>query len=137
MALIAASLETSKHFITISKPRSTSLTKLDEEYSCGGDGAVAVSGHTLEVACVCSVQVTDAEAGTVGRLSVGDPARLLDHGGVVLQPAHRGSGVTGHTTQQLCCLAQRRGDVVHRSLQTQEESWDVRGWEKDNKIQTF
>lgn len=40
----------------------THLTKFDKQHACRGDGAMGVGGHTLEVACVSSVQVADAEA---------------------------------------------------------------------------
>lgn len=40
--------------------QSEDLTELDEEHPGGGDGAVGVGGHALEVAGVGGVQVADA-----------------------------------------------------------------------------
>ncbi len=103
-------------------------TEFDKQHACCGHGALSVGGHALEVACVCSVQVSDAEAWSVRCGSVRDPPRLLHHRGVVLQPAHGGWRVAGYATEKLCHVAQRGGDVVHGSFETDEEGpWKT--WE--------
>lgn len=99
---------------------SCALTKLYIQHTGGGHRALAVGGDTLEVAGVSGVQITDAKARPVRRGPVGNAARLLHHRGVVLQPAHGGQWVTRYTAEELGGLAQRGGDVVHRSFETNE-----------------
>lgn len=77
-----------------------------------------VGSNTLEVACVCSVQVADTQAWSIRHVPVGDPPRLLHHWGVILQPAHDRLRVPGDTAKQLGCLTQQRRYVVHGSFKT-------------------
>lgn len=100
------------------------LTEFDKEHACGGNRPLAVGGDALEVARVRGVQVSDTQARAVKRGPVRDPPRLLLHRRVVLQPAHGGRRVAGHAAEKLSRVAQRGGDVVHGSLQADEErSW--------------
>lgn len=106
--------------------KTQTLTEFDKQHACGGNRSLAVGGYTLEIARVCGVQVSDTEARPVQRGSVRHPPRLLHHRGVVLQPAHGGRRVAGDAAEQLGRVAQRGGDVVHGSLQTDEErSWET------------
>lgn len=105
--------------------KTRTLTEFDKQHACGGNRSLAIGGHALEIARVRGVQVSDTEARPVQRGSVRDPARLLHHRGVVLQPTHGGRRVAGDAAEQLGRVAQRGGDVVHGSFQTDEE----RPWE--------
>lgn len=62
----------------------------------------------------------DAELGACLRLADGDAALLLDHRGVVLQPADGGPGVPRHLAVQRGSLTLEVGDVIDRLLELQE-----------------
>lgn len=112
--------------------KTQTLTKLDKEHARRGNRSLAIGGYTLEIAGVCSVQVSDTEARAVKRGSVGDPPRLLHHRGVVLQPTHDGRRVARHAAEKLSRVAQRGGDVVHGSFQADEE----RPWKTPNGMKS-
>ena len=96
------------------------LTQFDVQDSRGRDDLQGVGGHTLVVPGVGGVQVLDPELGPGLGLPDGDASLLLDHGGVVLQPADGRSGVPRHPAVQRGRLALEVGDVVHRLLELQE-----------------
>lgn len=99
----------------------TVLTKLDVQHPRGGDGALDVGGHALEVARVGRVQVPDPETRAVRHGPVGDAPWLLHHGGVIFQPPHGRRRVPGDTAEKLGCLTQRGRDVVHGSFEADED----------------
>lgn len=106
--------------------KTQTLTEFDKQHACGGNRSLVVGAYALEIACVCGVQVSDTEARPVRRGAVRHPARLLHHRSVVLQPAHSGRRVAGDAAEKLGRVAQRGGDVVHGSFQTDEErSWNT------------
>lgn len=96
------------------------LTEFHKEDSRGGDGAIAVGGHTLEIAGVGGVQVANAQSRAVRSLFVGNTPCLWSHWCIILQPAHGGWRVSRHMAVQLSSLAQGRGDVVHGSIKFEE-----------------
>lgn len=115
---------------TPGRPR---LTEPHEQDASGGDGLHAVGGHALVVAGVRRVQILDSQPGTVLRLADDDAPGLLHHGGVVLQPPHRGGGVSGHLAVQNGRLALDYGDVVHWLQKVQKVA--CRGERSQNKAE--
>lgn len=96
------------------------LTQFDVEDASGRDDLERVGGHALVVARVGGVQVLDAQLGSGLSPADGDPALLLDHRGVVLQPADGGPRVPRHPAVQRGRLALPVGDVAERLLELQE-----------------
>lgn len=96
------------------------LTQFDVEDAGGRDDLQRVGGHALVVARVGRVQVLDAQLGSGLRPADGDPSLLLDHRGVVLQPADVGPRVSRHPAVQRGRLALPVGDVAERLLELQE-----------------
>jgi len=95
-------------------------TEFDKQHTGGRNSLPAIRSDALEVAGVGSVQVSDSEPGAVAGSTEGDAPGLLDHGSVVLQPAHGGRRIAGDLAVQLCGLAKSGGDVVHGLVQRQE-----------------
>lgn len=96
------------------------LTQFDVEDAGGRDDLERVGGHALVVARVGRVQVLDAQLGSGLRPADGDPSLLLDHRGVVLQPADGGPRVPRHPAVQRGRLALPVGDVAEGLLELQE-----------------
>lgn len=105
------------------------LTELDKQDSSGGNHLLAVCRHTLEVAGVRGVQVSNPEPRSIVGCPKGDPPRLLDHRCIIFEPADGGRRIPRDFAVQFCRLPQGRGDIIHRFIKGQERICEHRGKE--------
>lgn len=95
------------------------LTELDKQDSGGRNHLLAICRHTLEVACVCGVKVSNPQSRAIVGCPKGDPPGLLDHRGIIFEPADGGRRIPRDFAVQFSCLPQGRGDVIHRLIEGQ------------------
>lgn len=100
-------------------PGRRGLTKLDEQDSSGRNHLLAIRCHTLEVACVRGVEVSNPQPGAVVGGPEGDPPGLLHHRCVIFEPADGGRWVPRDFAVQFRRLPEGRGDVIHRFIEGQ------------------
>ena len=102
------------------------LTELDKQDSSGRNHLLAVGRHTLEVARVGGVQVSDPQPGAVVGGPKRNPPRLLHHRSVIFEPADGGRRIPRDFAVQFGRLPQGCGDVVHRFIEGQVRIWGHR-----------
>lgn len=95
------------------------LTELDKQDSGGRNHLLAICRHTLEVACVCGVKVSNPQSRAIVGCPKGDPPGLLDHRGIIFEPADGGRRIPRDFAVQFSRLPQGRGDVIHRLIEGQ------------------
>ena len=95
------------------------LTELDKQDSGGRNHFLAICRHTLEVACVCGIKVSNPQSRAIVGCPKGDPPGLLDHRGIIFEPADGGRWIPRDFAVQFSRLPQGRGDVIHWLIEGQ------------------